>query len=33
MEKINQIKQHADYLRLTLLRDEAVTFYTPGSDR
>ena len=26
MEKINQIKQHADYLRLTLLRDEAVHF-------
>ena len=24
MEKINQIKQHADYLRLTLLRDEAI---------
>jgi DNA replication protein DnaC len=26
MEKINQIKQHADYLRLTLLRDEASHF-------
>lgn len=26
MEKINQIKQHADYLRLTLLRDEAAHF-------
>jgi DNA replication protein DnaC len=26
MEKINRIKQHADYLRLTLLRDEAVHF-------
>lgn len=26
MEKINRIKEHADYLRLTLLRDEAVHF-------